>query len=117
MSTLHEPPDAALSESEPLSPEPAPYQPPPPHPAPPHPEDEPEPAEPRGHPEPPPGGEHTVEYRLEDEELEPLEPEPGRRPGEDEDVLEETPDFLQDTPEHDRLWFEQRPPRDFDFDD
>ena len=34
-----------------------------------------------------------------------------------EDVLEETPDFLQDTPEHDRLWFEQKPPRDFDFDD
>jgi hypothetical protein len=34
----------------------------------------------------------------------------------DEDVLEDTPDFLQDTPEHDRLWFEQRPPRDFDFD-
>lgn len=34
-----------------------------------------------------------------------------------EDVLEETPDFLQETPEHDRLWFEQRPPRDFDFDD
>jgi hypothetical protein len=32
-----------------------------------------------------------------------------------EDVLEETPEFLQDTPEHDRLWFEQRPPRDFDF--
>jgi|SRR5579875_2452314 len=32
-----------------------------------------------------------------------------------EDVLEETPDFLQDTPDHDRLWFEQRPPRDFDF--
>jgi len=35
----------------------------------------------------------------------------------DEDVLEETPDFLQDTPEHDRLWFEQKPPKDFDFDD
>jgi hypothetical protein len=33
----------------------------------------------------------------------------------DEDVLEETPDFLQETPEHDRLWFEQKPPRDFDF--
>ncbi|CAA9484473.1 MAG: hypothetical protein AVDCRST_MAG38-2239 [uncultured Solirubrobacteraceae bacterium] len=33
----------------------------------------------------------------------------------DEDVLEETPDFLQETPEHDRLWFEQRPPRGFDF--
>jgi hypothetical protein len=39
-------------------------------------------------------------------------------PSEDqeEDVLEETPEFLQETPEHDRLWFEQRPPRDFDFD-
>ena len=36
--------------------------------------------------------------------------------GQDEDVLEETPEFLQDTPEHDRLWFEQRPPKDFDFD-
>jgi hypothetical protein len=35
--------------------------------------------------------------------------------GED-DVLDRTPDFLQETPEHDRLWFEQRPPRDFDFD-
>jgi hypothetical protein len=35
---------------------------------------------------------------------------------EDEDVLEETPEFLQETPEHDRLWFEQRPPRDFDWD-
>jgi hypothetical protein len=36
---------------------------------------------------------------------------------ESEDVLEETPEFLQDTPEHDRLWFEQKPPKDFDFDD
>ena len=34
----------------------------------------------------------------------------------DEDVLLDTPDFLQETPEHDRLWFEQKPPRDFDFD-
>ncbi len=33
-----------------------------------------------------------------------------------DDVLEETPEFLQETPEHDRLWFEQRPPRDFDWD-
>ena len=44
----------------------------------------------------------------------PAAPEHGE--GEAEDVLEETPDFLQETPEHDRLWFEQRPPRDFDFD-
>ena len=35
---------------------------------------------------------------------------------EDQDVLEDTPDFLHETPEHDRLWFEQKPPRDFDFD-
>jgi hypothetical protein len=33
----------------------------------------------------------------------------------DEDLLQDTPEFLQDTPEHDRLWFEQKPPRDFDF--
>jgi hypothetical protein len=41
-----------------------------------------------------------------------------REPAEEqgEDVLEDTPDFLQETPEHDRLWFEQRPPRDFDWD-
>jgi hypothetical protein len=32
-----------------------------------------------------------------------------------DDVLEETPDFLRETPEQERLWFEQRPPRDFDF--
>lgn len=32
------------------------------------------------------------------------------------DVLEETPDFLAEVPEHDRLWFEQKPPKDFDFD-
>jgi hypothetical protein len=35
----------------------------------------------------------------------------------DDDVLEETPDFLEETPEDDQLWFEQKPPKDFDFDD
>jgi hypothetical protein len=35
----------------------------------------------------------------------------------DEDVLEETPDFLEEAPEDDQLWFEQKPPKDFDFDD
>ncbi len=44
------------------------------------------------------------------------EPEDAPSDEGDEDVLEETPEFLQDTPEHDRLWFEQRPPKDFDFD-
>jgi hypothetical protein len=48
----------------------------------------------------------TTEYRVEDHHDEHAA----------EDVLEETPEFLQETPEHDRLWFEQRPPRDFDFD-
>ncbi len=43
------------------------------------------------------------------------EPAPPPEPASD-DVLEETPDFLQETPEHDRLWFEQKPPRDFDLD-
>jgi hypothetical protein len=41
--------------------------------------------------------------------------EPGADAEDSEDVLEETPEFLQETPEHDRLWFEQKPPRDFDF--
>ena len=51
------------------------------------------------------------------EEPEPVaeaEPEAPRR---DEDVLEETPDFLEESPEDDQLWFEQKPPKDFDFDD
>jgi hypothetical protein len=58
----------------------------------------------------------------EDDDLEELEDDDGHPEGDDEeygddeDVLEETPDFLQETPEHDRLWFEQKPPRDFDFD-
>jgi len=41
--------------------------------------------------------------------------DPEVAPDEEEDVLEDTPDFLQETPEHDRLWFEQKPPKDFDF--
>lgn len=55
------------------------------------------------------------------------EPESGEQPaagkgkgeddeGEGDDLLEETPDFLQET-EGEDLWFEQGPPRDFDFDD
>jgi hypothetical protein len=41
---------------------------------------------------------------------------PAAETGDEEDVLEETPDFLQETPEHDRLWFEQKPPKEFDWD-
>lgn len=47
------------------------------------------------------------------------EPEPpaAAAPRGEEDVLEETPDFLEEKPEDDQLWFEQKPPKDFDFDD
>jgi hypothetical protein len=57
--------------------------------------------------EPDVGGD-TVEFDVERSLHEGDEDETG-------DVLEETPEFLQDAPDHDRLWFEQRPPRDFDF--
>jgi|SRR3954447_25709848 hypothetical protein len=50
-----------------------------------------------------------------DEALESHGPQAASPTG-DEDVLEETPEFLAETPEHDRLWFEQKPPRDFDWD-
>jgi hypothetical protein len=76
-----------------------------------------EPAEPAHEP---PADVHqpTVEYSVEDEHaaeaVEPA-PEPPEEPAEPADELEETPEFLQETPEHDRLWFEQKPPRDFDF--
>ncbi|MEA2376177.1 MAG: hypothetical protein QOD13_84 [Thermoleophilaceae bacterium] len=64
---------------------------------------------------PPRGFQTVVDDDLEEDDEatgdhEPLDEE------EDADVLEDTPDFLQETPEHDRRWFEQKPPRDFDFD-
>jgi hypothetical protein len=46
----------------------------------------------------------------------PLADEHHAEPDEADDVLEQTPEFLQETPEHDRLWFEQAPPQEFDFD-
>jgi hypothetical protein len=100
--------------------------------------DEPEPftaafeAKPESHAARPaePAGQETVEYEVELDEEEHqgegelpgeehrVEDQPHReaRKGEGDDVLEETPEFLQDAPDHDRLWFEQRPPKDFDFD-
>src|SRR5215218_4408014 len=56
----------------------------------------------------------TTEYRVEDHHDDDEHEASAAHSRPDEDVLEETPDFLQETPEHDRLWFEQRPPRDFD---
>jgi hypothetical protein len=91
-------------------------------------DDEPERSVPAGEPEAPvappaPEPEDGVEV-LDADDVSNLDPEPppeaelsgsGTRGEPAEDVLEETPDFLQETPEHDRLWFEQKPPRDFEF--
>jgi hypothetical protein len=89
---------------------------------------EPEPA-PEGEPEPEPELDESAEsdeapeseeYEAPPETAEETapaaesEPEPAHH---EEDVLEETPDFLEETPEDDQLWFEQKPPKDFDFDD
>ena len=74
-------------------------------------------------------GDETAEYNIEEalehehhsEHQDHSKPETehdseqDREPASD-DMLEETPEFLQDAPDHDRLWFEQRPPRDFKFD-
>jgi hypothetical protein len=99
-------PDATDLAPEPADLAPAPELEPPPAP---HPADRPSPSPPP--PAPPHDEERSTRVDQQTEEYE-LEPE-----GEDgDDVLESTPEFLQDAPEHDRLWFEQRPPRDFDFD-
>ena len=57
------------------------------------------------------------EELLDDDEVEVIEEDEEIDEDLGDDVLEETPDFLQETPEHDRLWFEQRPPKDFDFEE
>ena len=106
-----EPVDPVLVEPEVDAPA---YEPP----AEPEPEPELPPTRPEALPEPDPVAEDLA---FEDTATEPDEPPPAAAapapPQEGgEDVLEETPEFLQETPEHDRLWFEQRPPRDFDFD-
>ena len=71
-------------------------------------------------------GEPALELDVEeldidlDDELDLEEPkdEGAESQGDDgEDVLEETPEFLRDAPESDRLWFEQGKPKDFDFDE
>jgi hypothetical protein len=73
--------------------------------------------------EAPPTEEHEVapagsEDDHEDEEDDAPQPRPDYHPDTGhEDVLEDTPEFLEDAPEDDELWFEQRPPKDFDFDD
>src|SRR4051794_34905920 len=63
------------------------------------------------------GDDPLADEPLGEDPLSPTDPPPPPPPaGDEDDVLEETPEFLQETPEHDKLWFEQKPPRDFDFD-
>ncbi len=52
-----------------------------------------------------------------EEAEEPAELPRAEEPQRSGDVLDETPDFLEEAPEDDELWFEQKPPKDFDFDD
>jgi hypothetical protein len=110
---LYDDEDAEVYDDEPedLAVEPsysAPPPPPPPPPLPPRPPVGPARTPPRPPartgPPPPPSGPPTEEFRLPPAEADP------------DNVLEQTPDFLQETPEHDRLWFEQAPPQEFDFD-
>jgi hypothetical protein len=58
--------------------------------------------------------EHEIAADEHEEEDAPADPQPEAG---HEDVLEDTPEFLQDDPEDDDLWFEQKPPKDIDFGD
>jgi hypothetical protein len=60
----------------------------------------------------PPAAETPADQAPEPEAQTDYDPDTGH-----EDVLEDTPEFLEDAPEDDELWFEQKPPKDFDFDD
>ena len=60
--------------------------------------------------------EPSAEHELPAPEEDPPPPSPAPS-SQHEDVLEDTPEFLEDAPEDDELWFEQKPPKDFDFDD
>jgi hypothetical protein len=66
----------------------------------------------------PAAGLETVEHPMEEElaaDDEQVPEHDGEEEEADEDVLEETPEFLRDQPEDDELWFEQGEPKDFDF--
>jgi hypothetical protein len=68
----------------------------------------------REHELPEDSAEHEVpdEPRDEEDDGDEYKAEPGHA-----DALEDTPEFLEDQPEDDDAWFEQRPPKDFDFGD
>lgn len=60
----------------------------------------------------------SIEFeQLPGETVEPAASSADQDDESDEDLLEETPDFLKDAPDGEDLWFEQGAPKDFDFDD
>jgi len=62
-------------------------------------------------------GEHDVsDHPRDDADAEGAEEYQPHEPGH-ADALEDTPQFLEESPEDDDAWFEQRPPKDFDFGD
>jgi hypothetical protein len=72
------------------------------------------PSEEAARPAPEPPSEETPQAAVEpssEEDDTDFDPDTGH-----EDVLEDTPKFLEDAPEDDDLWFEQKPPKDFDLD-
>jgi hypothetical protein len=72
------------------------------------------------HDEGPAAEPESAEYELHDEEEDeeaPQEPAPPAAESTHRDPLEDTPDFLEESPEDDDLWFEQKPPKDIDFGD
>ncbi|HET6830596.1 MAG TPA: hypothetical protein VFH44_04520 [Solirubrobacterales bacterium] len=74
--------------------------------------EEPEP----GDPEIPASNEEPESLEFDELPGEPVEPRARRDDDEsDDDLLEETPDFLKDAPDGEDLWFEQGKPKDFDF--
>jgi len=60
-------------------------------------------------------GEHDVPDHPRDQAAEADESKPDEP--RHTDALEDTPEFLEESPEDDDAWFEQRPPKDFDFGD
>lgn len=57
----------------------------------------------------------TIEFEFGDSEEGEQPAAESAEPVAEHDLLEDTPDFFEETPEHDKLWFDEAPPRKFDF--
>lgn len=57
----------------------------------------------------------TIEFEWDKEEEASVDEAPAAESAPDHDVLEDVPDFFEETPEHDKLWFDEAPPRKFEF--